>query len=111
MGGIPIKGSDGQTYITRTETNIDGHETQIVSDPGVMGFLSRLFNVLRFFSFDSSSQLRTAISGSVGLSSNQTLGTVTTANIGIGDMGKPATSLMIGRQSYAMTTKAAFKRS
>lgn len=113
MGGIPIKGSDSQNYTTRTETGADGQETQITSDKGVLGALTRLFNVLRFFSFDSTSQLRTAVSGSVAISSGTvtTVTTLTTGNMGVGDMGKAATSLMIGRQSYAMTTKSAFKRS
>lgn len=113
MGGIPIKGSDSQNYTTRTETGADGQETQIVSDKGVLGALTRLFNVLRFFSFDPTSQLRVTAAGTVGISSGTvtTVGTVTTGNMGIGDMGKPATSLMMGRQSYAMTTKSAFKRS
>ena len=112
MGGIPVKGSDSQNYTTRTETGVDGQEMQIVSDKGVLGALTRLFNVLRFFSFDSSSQLRTSVSGSVTIGSGTvtTVTTVTTGNISMGDMGKPATSLMMGRQSYAMTTKSAFKR-
>lgn len=108
--GIPIKGADGQNYTTRTETGTDGQETQLISDKGVLGALTRLFNVLRFFSFDSSSQLRATVAGSVTVSSG-TVTTVTTGNMGMGDMGKPATSLMMGRQSYAMTTKTAFKRS
>ncbi len=111
--GIPVKGSDGQTYTTKTETGVDGHHVQITSDKGVLGALTRIFNVLRFFSFDSTSQLRTAVSGSVTIGSGTvtTVTTVTTGNMGIGDMGKSATSLMLGRQSYAMTTKTAFKRS
>ena len=47
------------------------------------------------FSFDSSSQLR--VGGSVGVSSLPTLATVTTvttANMSIGDMGKPASVIL-----------------
>jgi hypothetical protein len=43
------------------------------------------------FSFDTTSQLRTVTSGSVSVSGSlTTVTTVTTANMSIGDMGKPA---------------------
>ena len=53
------------------------------------------------FSFDSSSQLR--VSGSVGVSSLPTLATVTTvttANMSIGDMGKPASVMLQSAQGF-----------
>ena len=59
------------------------------------GFFKRLFGVFGRLSFDTSSQLRTTVSGSVSVSSGTvtTVGTMTTGNIGIGDWGKLATAM------------------
>jgi hypothetical protein len=64
------------------------------------------------FSFDSSSQLR--VGGSVGVSSLPTLATVTTvttANMSIGDMGKPASTQLQSAQGFYSTVGANFIRS
>ena len=67
------------------------------------------------FSFDSSSQLR--VSGSVGVSSLPTLATVntvtavTTANMSIGDMGKPASVMLQSAQGFYGSVGANFTRS
>ena len=59
------------------------------------GFFKRLFGVFGRFSFDTTSALRTTVSGSVSVSSGTvtTVGTMTTGNIGIGDWGKLATAM------------------
>ena len=64
------------------------------------------------FSFDSSSQLR--VGGSVGVSSLPTLATVTTvttANMSIGDMGKPASVMLQSAQWFYGSVGANFTRS
>ena len=64
------------------------------------------------FSFDSSSQLR--VSGSVMVSSLPTLATVTTvttANMSIGDMGKPASVMLQSAQGFYGSVGANFTRS
>ena len=58
------------------------------------------------FSFDSSSQLRTAVSGNI-----TTVTTCTTANMSIGDMGKPASAQLQSAQGFYSTVGANFIRS
>lgn len=60
------------------------------------------------FSFDSSSSLRVAGSVTASLATNQTL---TTANISIGDTGKPATAQLQSAQCFYATVGANFARS
>lgn len=109
MSGIPIKGSDNNTYITRTETSADGQETQVIS--GIADWiLNRLLRAVSRLTFDVSNQLRVA--GPVTVSSGTvttvtTCGTVTTmatGNMGMGDMGKPATSMVFSRQLTTSST-------
>ena len=59
------------------------------------------------FSFDTSSQLR--VSGNVGVSGSLT--TVTTANMSIGDMGKPASAQLQSAQGFYGSVGANFIRS
>ena len=64
------------------------------------------------FSFDSSSQLR--VGGSVSVNSLPTLATVTTvttANMSIGDMGKPASVMLQSAQGFYGSVGANFIRS
>ena len=65
------------------------------------------------FSFDSSSQLRTAVTGSVSVSSGAvtTVTTVTTANMSIGDMGKASAAQLQSAQGFYGTVGANFIRS
>ena len=64
------------------------------------------------FSFDSSSQLRTVTSGSVSVSGSlTTVTTVTTANMSIGDMGKPASVMLQSAQGFYGSVGANFTRS
>ena len=62
------------------------------------------------FSFDTSSQLRTAVTGSVSVSSG-TVTTCTTANMSIGDMGKPASVILQSAQGFYGSVGANFVRS
>ena len=62
------------------------------------------------FSFDTSSQLRTVTSGSVSVSSG-TVTTCTTANMSIGDMGKPASVQLQSAQGFYGSVGANFIRS
>ena len=65
------------------------------------------------FSFDSSSQLRTTVAGSVSVSSGTvtTVTSVTQSNISIGDIGKPATAQLQSAQCFYGTVGANFIRS
>lgn len=64
------------------------------------------------FSFDTSSQLRTAVTGSVSVSSGTvtTVTTCTTANMSIGDMGKPASVMLQSAQGFYGSVGANFVR-
>lgn len=64
------------------------------------------------FSFDTSSQLRTAVTGSVSVSSGTvtTVTTCTTANMSIGDMGKPASVILQSAQGFYGSVGANFVR-
>lgn len=109
MSGIPIKGSDNNTYTTRTETGGDGQETQVVS--GIADWLlRRLSKAMSRLSFDASNQLRVAAAGTVSISSG-TITTVTTSNDSMGDIGKPATAMVFSRQLTANSTRRNLIRS
>lgn len=112
MSGIPIKGSDNNQYVTRTETGEDGQETQVVS--GIADWLlRRLSKALSRLSFDASNQLRVAAAGTVSISSGTvtTVTTVTTSNDSMGDMGKAATAMVFSRQLTANSTRRNLIRS
>lgn len=73
-------------------------------EDGVQESLSKLNWIMRVitsvfgrFSFDPTSQLRTAVSGTVAISSGTvtTVTTMTTGNIGLGDIGKNATAVLM----------------
>ena len=76
-----------------------------------LNWLSRaLFKVFGRFSFDSSSQLR--VVGNVGVSGSlTTVTTVATANMSIGDMGKPASAQLQSAQGFYGSVGANFIRS
>lgn len=76
----------------------------------IVGIFKRLFQVFGRLSFDGSSQLRTAVSGTVGISSNQTIGTVSTANIGLGDIGKASTAQIMSANTFYSTIGRNFTR-
>lgn len=73
-----------------------------------------LKNIISRFTFDNTGQLR--VSGSVGISSGTittvtTVGTVSQANISIGDTGRPATAIVMSAQMFYGTVGANFVRS
>lgn len=53
--------------------------------------IKKLYNVLGRLTYDSSGRLRVYADAAVSINSNQTITTVTTANISVGDTGKQNT--------------------
>ena len=99
-----INGIHYQKVIPVSETGEGVAEIQL-------NWLSRaLFKVFGRFSFDGTSQLRTAVSGSVSVSSG-TVNTVTTANMSIGDMGKASAAQLQSAQGFYGSVGANFIRS
>ena len=79
---------------------------ELANDLSIKSLIQRLSK----FSFDSSSQLR--VGGSVGVSGSlTTVSTVTTANMSIGDMGKPASVMLQSAQGFYGSVGANFIRS
>ena len=76
---------------------------ELANDLSIKSLIQRLSK----FSFDASSQLRTVTSGSVSISS----GTVTTANMSIGDMGKASAAQLQSAQGFYGSVGANFLRS
>ena len=91
-----INGIHYQKVIPVSETGEGVAEIQL-------NWLSRaLFKVFGRFSFDGTSQLRTAVSGSVSVSS---------ANMSIGDMGKASAAQLQSAQGFYGSVGANFIRS
>ena len=120
---VSLKDADNVSHHMQTDTLPSGEESQAVKlklgDAGVdggyasqynpvpvefVGFFKRLFLVFGRFSFDTTSQLRTAVTGSVSIS-----GTPTT-NIGFGDSGKASTIMQISQQSFMGGIRRNFSR-
>ena len=81
---------------------------ELANDLSIKNLIQRLSK----FSFDTSSQLRTVTSGSVSVSGSlTTLTTCTTANMSIGDMGKPASVILQSAQGFYGSVGANFIRS
>ncbi len=81
---------------------------ELANDLSIKNLIQRLSK----FSFDTSSQLRTVTSGSVSVSGSlTTLTTCTTANMSIGDMGKPASVMLQSAQGFYGSVGANFIRS
>ena len=81
---------------------------ELANDLSIKSLIQRLSK----FSFDTSSQLRTVTSGSVSVSGSlTTLTTCTTANMSIGDMGKPASVMLQSAQGFYGSVGANFTRS
>lgn len=78
---------------------------ELANDLSIKNLIQRLSK----FSFDNTSQLRTVTSGSVSVSGSLT--TVTTANMSIGDMGKPASVMLQSAQGFYGSVGANFTRS
>ena len=81
---------------------------ELANDLSIKSLIQRLSK----FSFDNTSQLRTVTSGSVSVSGSlTTVTTVTTANMSIGDMGKPASVMLQSAQGFYGSVGANFTRS
>ena len=81
---------------------------ELANDLSIKNLIQRLSK----FSFDNTSQLRTVTSGSVSVSGSlTTLTTCTTANMSIGDMGKPASVMLQSAQGFYGSVGANFIRS
>ena len=65
--------------------------TSLFSGLGLESTLKKIYNVLGRLTYDNSGRLRVYADATVNINSNQTLATVTQANISIGDQGKPNT--------------------
>ena len=125
---VSLKDADNVSHHMQTDTLPSGEEAQAVKlklgDAGVdggyasqynpvpvelVGFFKRLFLVFGRFSFDTASQLRTAVTGSVSISGTSTTNG-TTGNIGIGDWGKPSTAQQQSQQAFMMGIRQNFVR-
>lgn len=125
---VAVKDNNEAVHNINTDILEDGSETQAVKlqlgdvgrDGGyasqhnpvpveLVGFFKRLFLVFGRFSFDTASQLRTAVSGSVSISGTAATN-VTTGNIGIGDWGKASTAQQQSQQSFMMGIRQNFVR-
>ena len=128
---VSVKDNNEAVHNINTDVLEDGSETQAVKlqlgdvgrDGGyasqhnpvpveLVGFFKRLFLVFGRFSFDTASQLRTAVSGSVSISGTAATNvtTMTTGNIGIGDWGKASTAQQQSQQSFMMGIRQNFVR-
>ena len=123
---VSLKDVDNVSHHMQTDTLPSGEEAQAVKlklgDAGVdggyasrfnpipvemVGFFKRLFLVFGRFSFDTTSQLRTVVTGSVSISGTPTTN-VTTGNIGIGDWGKASTAMQQSQQAFMMGIRQNF---
>ena len=65
--------------------------TSLFGGLGLESTLKKIYNVLGRLTYDNIGRLRVYADAAVSINSNQTLATVTQANISMGDQGKPNT--------------------
>lgn len=123
---VSIKDNDNNIHNINVDTLQDGSDSQVIklqlgdagADGGyasrfnpipveMVGFFKRLFLVFGRFSFDTTSQLRTVVTGSVSISGTPTTN-VTTGNIGIGDWGKASTAQQQSQQAFMVGIRQNF---
>lgn len=96
-------------YDTTTMDSSDKLQIWVEDTNPLIVTLSNYLNIIKHavgrLSFDPSSQLRTATSGSLA-----SVTTVSTANVGFGDIGKPITSTMVINQAYNVANSKNFIR-
>lgn len=85
--------------------------TNLFGDLALDTSIKSLLQKFGRFSFTTDSSLRVNGTVTASLASNQTLGTVSQANISIGDMGRPATAQLQSAQLFYGTVGANFVRS
>lgn len=95
------------SYDTTSMSDTDILQIWVEDTNPLLVTLSNFLNIIRHavgkLSFDTSNQLRVVTTGS--------LSTVTTANAGLGDLGKPITSTMVINQAYNVANSKNFVRS
>lgn len=64
----------------------------------IVGYLRRLFQVFGRFSFGTSSALRTEIANTPAVTVSS--GTVTQANVSLGDTGKTSTAMLMSQMAF-----------
>ena len=98
------------SYDTTSMSDTDILQIWVEDTNPLLVTLSNFLNIIRHavgkLSFDTSNQLRIATTGSLS-----TVSTVTTANAGFGDLGKPITSTMVINQAYNVANSKNFVRS
>lgn len=87
--------------------------TNLFGDLALDTSIKSLLQKFGRFSFDTSSQLRTTVAGTVAISSGTvtTVTTCTTANMSIGDSGKASTIQLQSAQGFYGSVGANFLRS
>ena len=87
--------------------------TNLFGDLALDTSIKSLLQKFGRFSFDTSSQLRTTVAGTVAISSGtvNTVTTCTTANMSIGDSGKASTIQLQSAQGFYGSVGANFIRS
>ena len=98
------------SYDTTSMSDTDKLQIWVEDTNPLMVTLSNYLNIIKHaigrLTFDTSNQLRTVTTGSLS-----TVSTVTTANAGFGDLGKPITSTMVINQAYNVANSKNFVRS
>lgn len=99
-------------YDTASMSDTDKLQIWVEDTSPLLVTLSNFLNIIRHavgkLSFDTSNQLRVATALLGG--SLSTVTTVTTANAGLGDLGKPITSTMVINQAYNVANSKNFIR-
>ena len=102
------------TYDTVSMSDTDNLQIWVENTNPLMVMLTTCLacikNTVSRLSFDATNQLRAVVSGSVSVSSG-TVTTMATGNIGYGDMGKPATSILVASQVANTSISRNFIRS
>lgn len=97
-------------YDTTTMDSSDKLQIWVEDTNPLMVTLSNYLNIIKHavgkLSFDASNQLRIVTTGSLG-----TVSTVTTANAGFGDIGKPTTGILTINQACNVSVSKNFVRS
>ena len=99
-------------YDTTSMSDTDKLQIWVEDTSPLLVTLSNFLNIIRHavgkLSFDTSNQLRAIVGGS--LSTVTTVTNCTTANAGLGDLGKPITSTTVVNQAYNVANSKNFIR-
>lgn len=96
-------------YDTTSMSDTDKLQIWVEDTSPLLVTLSNFLNIIRHavgkLSFDTSNQLRATVGGSLS-----TVSTCNTANVGLGDLGKPITSTTVVNQAYNVANSKNFIR-